>query len=135
MNRADMSTFLDNWHSEIKTALVLASWSPVIDRALSAFGVASADLADYETEDESDNELIGALLSWWALERALNAYSIQVSFSIANPSVSVSLSDAYERLKKQQDSVNARLQSFGYAQSGITSGNILVNWMTVEPVI
>ena len=47
----------------------------------------------------------------------------------------MSLSDAYDRLKKQQDSVNARLQSFGFAQSGIASGNLTVHWLAAEPVI
>jgi hypothetical protein len=38
-------------------------------------------------------------------------------------------------VKKMQDAVDARLVAFGRSMNGITSGNVLVNWMAVEPVI
>jgi hypothetical protein len=134
MNRTQMAAYLDAWVPEIKADLKLSNWDAVIDQALIAFGVDTADLATYESDD-TDDTVIRLLLQWWALERGMNAYSIRVSFSFGNPATSVQANQAVIGVKMRQDAINKRLSEFGYGQEGITAGNVLVNWLTIEPVV
>lgn len=129
-----MAAYLDSWVPELKADLKLANWNAVIDQVLRESGVPDEELADGETQ-ESDSELTRLLLLWWAYERGLNALQLRVAFSVGNPSTSVQANQAYEMVKKMQDAVDARLVAFGRSMNGITSGNVLVNWMAVEPVI
>jgi len=129
-----MASYLDAWVPELKADLKLANWNAIIDQVLRESGVPEEDVPTGSTQ-ESDDELTRLLLLWWAYERGLNALQLRVAFSVGNPSTSIQANQAYEMVKKMQDAVDARLVAFGRSMNGITSGNVLTNWLAVEPVI